>query len=309
MKPSEKARGERRTAALTAYDSDVTPLPGIKPLGYLEVLVEQLVESLRRIEFVHHIRDSTISTKRSDPSQDIFDPLRSAVLHLRNGNLDEAYWLVFLATHFGKSASGWALVRDIYGRLGHGKLWNWKSISADPASFRHWLRDNQERLEGRRFSNHRKFESLKADSKKGTAEVLESYVRWVMKYGSHGEMVRTIHKEIGQNPRDAFDFMYRSMDEVLRFGRLGRFDYLTMLGKLGISPIEPGSAYLWHNASGPLAGAKLLFLGDADSVYQARRLDRQLEELDKQLKVGMQTLEDALCNWQKSPGRFISFRG
>ena len=85
----------------------------------------------------------------------------------------------------------------------------------------------------------------------------------------------------------------------MRFGRLGRFDFLTMLGKLGIAPVQPGSAYLWHDASGPLAGAKLLLLGDADAKVPARQLDAQLEDLDKHLKVGMQTLEDALCNWQK----------
>ena len=162
---------------------------------------------------------------------------------------------------------------------------------------------------GRKFSNHRKFESLKADSKKGTAGVLESYIRWVMEYGSHTKMVRAIHAEIGQNPVEVFDYLYRSMDAVMRFGRLGRFDFLTMLGKLGIAPVQPGSAYLWHDASGPLAGAKLLLLGDADAKVPARQLDAQLEDLDKHLKVGMQTLEDALCNWQKSPEKFISFRG
>jgi len=122
-------------------------------------------------------------------------------------------------------------------------------------------------------------------------------------------MVKGIHKKIGQNPKEVFDFMYRSMDAVARFGRLGRFDFLTMLEKLGIAPIEPGSAYLWHNATGPLLGAKLLFEGDASATISARQLDTKLQKLDEHLKVGMQTLEDALCNWQKSPGKFISFRG
>lgn len=99
------------------------------------------------------------------------------------------------------------------------------------------------------------------------------------------------------------------MDRVHRFGRLGRFDYLTMLGKLGIAPIEPGSAYLWHNATGPLAGARLLFGGATSARLGARTLDARLEELDRHLEVGMQTLEDALCNWQKRPAEFVLFRG
>ena len=81
-----------------------------------------------------------------------------------------------------------------------------------------------------------------------------------------------------------------------------------MLGKLGIAPIVPGSAYLGE-ATGPLVGARLLFEGTTDSNQDGRTLDRYLIELDECLGVGMQALEDALCNWQKSPHSFISFRG
>jgi Alpha-glutamyl/putrescinyl thymine pyrophosphorylase clade 3 len=38
-------------------------------------------------------------------------------------------------------------------------------------------------------------------------------------------------------------------------------------------------------------------------------LDTKLVQLEAQLEVGMQVLEDALCNWQKSPDRFKPFRG
>ena len=38
-------------------------------------------------------------------------------------------------------------------------------------------------------------------------------------------------------------------------------------------------------------------------------LDRWLVELNNELKVGMQVLEDSLCNWQKSPEKFKPFRG
>jgi hypothetical protein len=92
------------------------------------------------------------------------------------------------------------------------------------------------------------------------------------------------------------------------FGRLAKFDFLTMLGKLGIAPIEPGSAYL-SGATGPLSGARLLFGGNADAKLNARELDVRLVRLDNYLNVGMQVLEDSLCNWQKSPRKFISFRG
>src|SRR5260370_27611222 len=107
------------------------------------------------------------------------------------GNGNEAYWLVCIASHFGKHATdGWKLARDVYGRLGTGGKWDWASISANPRSFRSWLTVNQSALRGRRFSNHRKYESLKAKSKRGTASVFETYVAWVGPHPSHQSLIR-----------------------------------------------------------------------------------------------------------------------
>jgi Alpha-glutamyl/putrescinyl thymine pyrophosphorylase clade 3 len=310
LKPKEQRRAAEFKNRLLRYDADVECLAGLHPAGHLDCLVWQLVESRRRIEFVHHIRDAQHHPDRMNPLSNLFDPLRAAVLHHRQGHVDEAYWLVFLAVHFGKHIrNGWRLTRDIYGRLGGPGRWDWESISKNLPGFRLWLEANQQRLGGQGFSNHRKFESLRVNSSKGTAAVFESYVAWVKPPKTHGDLIRAAHLSVGQNPQDTFDHLYRSMDPVLRFGRLGRFDYLTMLGKLGIAPIDPGSAYLWHNASGPLDGARLLFGGKTDANIRARELDAKLIALDHHLGVGMQALEDALCNWQKSPNAFTAFRG
>jgi hypothetical protein len=77
-----------------------------------------------------------------------------------------------------------------------------------------------------------------------------------------------------------------------------------MLSKLGLAQVEPGSTYM-NGSTGPLRGARLLFGGN----YAAPDLDGWLVDLDGELHVGMQVLEDALCNWQKSPEIFKSFRG
>jgi hypothetical protein len=77
-----------------------------------------------------------------------------------------------------------------------------------------------------------------------------------------------------------------------------------MIGKLGLANIEPPSTYV-QGSTGPVKGARLLF-GVRSS---AKQLDSWLIELDAQLHVGMQVLEDALCNWQKSPTKFKPFRG
>jgi hypothetical protein len=98
------------------------------------------------------------------------------------------------------------------------------------------------------------------------------------------------------------------MTAVKRFGRTARFDYLTMLGKLGLAAIQPGSAYM-QDATGPVTGAQLLFGGSKNSNLKKKDLDQWLIQLDGHLNVGMQVLEDSLCNWQKSPSRFKPFRG
>jgi len=81
-----------------------------------------------------------------------------------------------------------------------------------------------------------------------------------------------------------------------------------MIGKLGLAPIEAGSAYI-EGSTGPARGARLLFGEEAGNPMRAAELNSRVAELDSQIQVGMQVLEDALCNWQKSPNEFKPFRG
>jgi hypothetical protein len=299
---------------LANYERQFGILLGIVAASHRKTLLEQVLDSVRRVEYVYHIRDADHNDKRLVPGFGLFDPLKAAAVHSRRGNLDEAYWLVFLATHFGKHADdGWRLTEDVYGKLGQGGIWSWVAIVSSLPEFRQWLIANEATLRGsdgvrRRFSNHRKYESLSAVSQKGLAQVVESYVAWVNPPRTHDQLVREMHTLHGQNPQTIFGVLYESMSAVSRFGRLGKFDYLTMLGKLGISPINPDSAYL-REATGPMMGARLLFLGDPTNSSADKQLDSRLVELDGVVEVGMQVLEDSLCNWQKSPSQHIYFRG
>ena len=313
MSPGDRARAELLLREIASFEAQVFSLPGLSGAGRAEAFVGQVIDSLRRVEFAHHIRDARHDPRRMDPASDLFDPLRAAVLRHRQGEPDEAWWLVFLATHFGKHAvDGWRLARDIYGKLGQPGLWDWAAISGDADRFRLWLEDNEATLSSgkvsRRFSNHRKYESLKATSAAGTASVFASYVAWIAPPRTADQMIRQMHRTIGQNPEAVFEALYGSMDAVRRFGRLGKFDFLTMLGKLGIAPVEPGSAFL-KGATGPLGGARLLMGGRIDAPMSARSLDVKLSELGRRLDLGMQVLEDSLCNWQKSPDAYRQFRG
>jgi hypothetical protein len=308
VRPRDRELANQLTAGLENFDKTRRGLPGLRNAERRNVFLEQLLESIHRVKFVEAIGARDLSDSRADPNSELFDPLKAAILHKRRGNIEEAFWLVFLFVHFGKHArAGWRYAREIYGRLGGEGLWNWASTSADPAAFRAWLRAHYDTLRREGvpggFGNHRKYESLNADSATGTGAAVETYVRWVNPPRTHQEVMAEALREASGDSRAAFDLLYDSMEAVARFGRTARFDYLTMVGKLRLAPIEPGSTYM-NGATGPVKGAQLLFGGG-----NPKQLDSWLVDLEAELHVGMQVLEDSLCNWQKSPGRFEPFRG
>jgi len=122
-----------------------------------------MIASLRRLDYTAIRKTRDIHPDRANPSSDLFDPERAAVLHARNLNFDEAIWLIFLSVHFGKHGThGWRMLRDVYSGLGSG-LWSWARVSAQPDDFRRWLKANRADIGGA-FGNHRKYETLDADS-------------------------------------------------------------------------------------------------------------------------------------------------
>lgn len=312
MRPNDQVHALELGAKLDDFHACDRPLPGIQDVACRSSLLEQLIESIRRIRYVTMLCQKNLSDGYADSSHEMFDPLKAAIIHKRRGNLDEAFWLVFIFTHFGKrKGTGWRLARNVYGGLGRSIPWSWTRTSADPDAFRHWLDQNQIALKScGGFGNHRKYESLNAWKSNGTGEAFKTYLEWIGPDGNHAAFFSEASKTTAANPRAVFDHLYRSMRTVARFGRTGRFDYLTMVGKLGLVAIEPGSAYM-QGATGPLTGARLLFGGHGNDSLTAITLDQRLVELDAALELyfGMQVLEDALCNWHKSPTRFVAFRG
>ena len=300
-------------ARLRVFDRQYIRLPGIADDRELDVFVGQLVESIRRVDYVARLRERDISVRRTDPRDEIFDPIRAAIVHERYGNIEEAFWLVFLFVHFGKHRKGgWRYAREVYGRLGARDIWDWSTISTDPDGFRDWLAENQGRLHRQGvpggFGNHRKYESLDPYSPHGTGEAVASYVGWVAPPRTHATLIADTVHAARDDAGVAFHHLYRAMDAVSRFGRTARFEYLAMLGKLCLAPIEPASPYL-SGSTGPLKGARRLFTGNPDYRITPMDLEAQLGELQPALEVGFQVLEDALCNWQKSPRVFRAFRG
>ena len=308
VRTGELALASRLEIDLRRYGEVRRSLPGIDSAACCQSLVEQLIESMRRIKYVHVMRERPISDRRTDPNDSLFDPLKASVLYRRRGQWDEAFWMVFLFVHFGKHPrKSWRYARRIYGKLGSSERWGWFNTSVDPAAFSDWLHANMNKIRNPScpggFGNHRKYQSLDAYSSNGTGATFESYVKWIGPPRTHRELFEQAVRRANGDSRTAFDDLYKAMSSIPSFGRTARFDYLTMIGKLRLAPIEPGSPYL-HNATGPLSGARLLF-----GARNPTKLNHWSTELANELGVGMQVMEDALCNWQKNPGKFIPFRG
>ena len=310
VRPADRALARQIDERLATFHQTTHKLPGILPLVQRGAFLAQIIESIRRIRYVAVIRERAVSQRRADPNDDLFDPLKAAIHFQRQGELDEAFWMVFFFVHFGKhSSGGWRYARQVYGCLcDPNDRWDWTSTSADPGAFREWLDTHQDQMRvpgiPGGFGNHRKYQSLDAYSNSGTGAAFATYVQWVGPPRTHRELMNQALQAANGDPRETFRELYRGMNQVASFGRTARFDYLSMVGKLHLAAIEPDSTYM-QSATGPLSGARLLF----GVQHSATILDQWLIELEALLGVGMQVLEDALCNWQKSPDYFTPFRG
>ncbi len=306
MWPNRQPVADRLGAALEQHSRSKRKLPGTSTQARRSALAWQMVASLRRLDYTKVLKARLIDPARADPNNILFDPERAAIFHHKAGNLDEAFWITFLSIHFGKHGRhGWQRLRDVYSGLGQS-TWTWARYSAAPHSFDQWLSANEPKIGGA-FGNHRKYSSIRTDSEQGTDKVFQSYLAWIGPARSHQQLVARLVQAGGNDPHAIFDQFYRDMD-VKQFGRLGKFDFLAIVGRLDLAPITPGSAYL-KGATGPLAGARLLFGGDPDADLAINNLDRWLIELDTDLGIGMQPMEDSICNWQKSPDKFKHFTG
>ncbi|GAA4421289.1 hypothetical protein GCM10023169_14010 [Georgenia halophila] len=307
--PADRDEANRLRDILIGLKESHDLLPGLAGEVPIEVLVGQLIESQRRARYIQRLRSMQLGPAALNGTGSNFDPLKAAILKQRGGDHDEACWLVLLSTHFGRNRrTGWQLAGDFYGRLGHGDLWDWPSTSADVVEVRAWLEANRSALRARGggFGNHRKYESLNAWERTGTGQVLATYVAWVGD-GTHAERFAEIAPD-ALSPRERFASLYRSLDSVSRFGRTARFDFLSTLGKIGLVELEADSAHL-SGATGPLAGSRLLLDGSRRSRSRVRDLEARLSPVQQALDVSFDVLEDALCNWQKSPQDFMPFRG
>lgn len=307
IKPVDRQLAADLQQKLIEYN-DIIPMPGIDDPAAMACFVNQLVDSIRRIKYVTVIKNKRHTPQVADATSNAFDPVKGASYYLKNGDIDEACWLIFLAIHFGKNLkTKWQLPANIYGGLSAPSYWTWAAVSNDVQGFRNWLTLNEVSVkQNGKFGNHRRYQSISGTKNNGTGNTIETYVNWILAHGNHSQKFGNIIATNGGDPKMSFAALYEDMDAVKNFGRLGKFDYLAMIGKMGLADIEPNSTHL-NLATGPASGAKLLF-GRNVSLNTCEEWLNGLED-HLGLSFGNQVLEDAICNWQKSPTKYIHFRG
>ncbi|MCA9232919.1 MAG: hypothetical protein KDA57_19885 [Planctomycetales bacterium] len=305
--PGRQARRQQIVTALLNFSQAIRPLAGLVTSQEVDALSMQIIASLRREEYFRIIQmRGSIAANRADPNDPAFEAEFGIVHFLQAGMIDDAAWLIFLMVYFAKpEVGGWTRLRDVYGRLGNGR-WDWATVSANPTQFTTWLGGNWQQIGGK-FGSHRKYESLRPDASRPMGQTVETYVAWVLQGGGHAKQFASIVHGSGNDPNVIFDAIYRALP-VRGFGRLGRFDWVCMLARYGLIHARAGSAYL-RGATGPANGARLLFTNNRKAQVSDASVQGWLDELDQALGVGMEVLEDALCNWQKNPQRFVHFRG
>lgn len=303
MWPSKEVERARIVAALVAAKTALG-LKGLPDDKTIEALSMQFVASLRRENYFQLVQAKPIAADRANPNSASFDPERAVAHQMQQGNVDEAGWLIFLMTHFARPVSGWKRLKDVYGGLGTG-TWDWAKVAADPDSFFEWLAANWQAIGGA-FGNHRKYESLNPAKNRPMRRAVSDYLAWIGPAGHAAFFKNAVHSA-GNDPHTIFDYLYNSL-KIHSFGRLAKFDYLSLVSRFRLAPIEAGSAYL-DGATGPGRGARLLVHGNPKSATGNAEIQMKLDELDVALKVGMAVMEDALCNWQKSPRKFVHHIG
>ena len=288
---------------LNQHQATFGAIPGIATTARHNCFIEQLIESIHRVEYARLMASRSLSSSRADPSNDeLFNPLLAAIYNKQRGDIEEAYWLIFIFTHFGKGrGDSWRFSREFYGKLGQGGRWDWRSVRSNPHMIQPWIDANIEELKrpGSTFGNHRKYESWSS-----TGRTIESYVDWLGTTKSHHDKIGNCLFESKGDPRETFERLYRSMSAVFRFGRTAKFDYLTMINKIGLETIEAPLIYI-SEATGPRTGSHMLYGNPNISNVD---LEQRIGQLSASLNVDLQVMEDAICNWQKSPDTFKAYR-
>ncbi len=264
----------------------------------INVLSLQTIDSIRRIT----IYDTyAIKARQAEGSSlSYFHTSNPFILSQRDSlPLNSRVWYIYLATYFGKSnKSKWKLFNNAAFRKDK-TLIELDHILNNRQNYYEYLRSLDFFAESN-FSNHRKYTKKALDGEGGVLNSMEYFLD-NMDHFTHANSVE-------------FDFIYKRALLIPNFGRMAAFDFTASLSKCNLNVDAPVSMY-HQSSTGPLRALKhILILSGAESTNRKAQVelgDKLLQWFINNSDIPMiaQVIEDAICNWQKSPTRHVKYFG
>jgi len=139
------------------------------------------------------------------------------------------------------------------------------------------------------------------DPARGT-DTLVAYRQWVQRTG--GSQTLAFGGDAAWTPQRRFERLHERL-ALPGFGRMGRYDLLVTLGRLGLYKLQPGSLRLTGAPADDLTtlGAKRVF-GIGDPLL----LERRAETLAQAAAVPIEALDLALANWAAPTRATLGFQ-
>lgn len=274
-------------------------LTGIKyDYQIIDTLSLQTIDSIRRIKIYQvYKQQAIIAEKKKLVNYHTSNPL--VLCQRQSISRNSKIWIIYLATYFGKSKkSNWTLFR----RAAFNKkkeFIKFESISKDKFKYYSYI-NSFDFFANANFSNHRKYTKKSISGRKGIIRSVE----YVLNNISEFSCSTTV----------SFDTMYKRAFNIPNFGRMATFDFVCMLCKCGMKVEEPLSMYHKHS-TGPLkAIEQILMLAGINSPTKEDQIifgNELLSWFRSNTEISMiaQVLEDAICNWQKSPSDYNHYFG
>ena len=285
---------------LREFDTHIYPLPGLESGEALKSFASALCNAIDEVLIASEPLGLVTSGEVFDYDSSKFDPLLTAMWHCNLGKIEEACWLLFLCSYFGKHPKkGWNFLRSVYSAF-DGKIpWNWSQVSGRSEEFGNWLLFNQPELKKiRGLGNAYKYYTFDRNKAIEMVAQIQSYIVWVKSKVNHVKLFGDIPDYHAIEPSASFQYCYQEMSVQTALKKSVQFDYLALIGNLGIARIQPGHLYL-NDILLPKRGTKWLFDIKKSDKIPVSELNMRMSLLVNYLELpfGIQIVQKALGKW------------
>lgn len=278
-------RGDIREK-LESFWQDSPHLPCIYHSKRIEQFSSLVADIANSFISISETGRGTSAWEKESSGNACFDPIAMAFTYNLRGDIDEACWLLFLLSYFGRHPRHeWRLLEKIYFGFGKRAQWTWEYASSDPSAFASWLMEYQYDLyRSGNLGNAHKFVSFDNHKAMKTADHIIGYISWVKSAKGHRQLLSDAVSSVDGLPSLIFNMLYTAINSQLRFKKAITFEYLSLLGIIGMINIEPGRPYLSDHLFSKL-GANWLFDATAGSKLRTSELETIVTKLAQHMEL------------------------